>query len=192
MQPSDNPLKTEIPKKYILLDTCSLRYLSSENNEDLAQKVANYLIELNVRGFTLAISEISIYELLEGVTQKREVNLLNVLSIFDYFFVERRDLIAGAELHDLYRDQSKINKAGKLLEGKPGNIEMADKIIAATCIFSMAPILTADGNDFPRPFFFEHEIKKIEFLDKGKTKVVVLYLLNPEYDVITKMAQARD
>ena len=191
-QPNDDSSKTATPKKYILLDTCILRYLSSENNNDLAQKVANYLIELRDRGFTLAISDISIYELLEGVSQKREAKLLEVLNIFDNFLVERRDLIAGAELHDLYRIQSKTNKSGSPNEVKPGNIETVDKIIAATSIFAVAPILTADGNDFPRPFFFEHEVRKIEFLDKGKLKVLVLYLLNPEYDVITKAAIARN
>jgi hypothetical protein len=79
-----------------------------------------------------------------------------------------------------------------LQEGKPGNIEMPDKIIAATALFSLSPILTADGNDYPRPFFFEHEVRKIDFLDRGKPKVLVLYSLSPEFDVIRKRALERD
>lgn len=98
------------------------------------------------RGFGLAISYISILELLADATIKQEQN---------------------------------------------EDISLADKVITATSILSGSLVLTADVNDFPRPFFSEAEEKLIEYRKKNKTNMISLQILRPNIVYINQRFSER-
>lgn len=69
-----------------------------------------------------------------------------------------------------------------------------DVIIAATAFLSTSLILTANRNDFPYPYFEEVEVTPILYqLDSqpGKTHCILLCLLNPNHEVITKYVKKK-
>ena len=70
------------------------------------------------------------------------------------------------------------------------HISLADRIIAATAIYTNSSILTADINDFPRPFFTEVEEKLFHYRHKNCTKLQVMQLLAPNYSLFTTYLSA--
>lgn len=163
----DTKAPNEPATQHILLDTCILQYLS---NKQLGEQLIPYLVALQERKFILAISEISIYELLSGSTIKQEQEGLAVLNLFKVYQIIQNVLIAASQLSTLYHCE----------EGLPDNaISPQDKFIAATSVLTGSLILTANVSDFPRPFFQEVEEKLIFYRKKDKTRMQVVQILRP-------------
>lgn len=159
-------------KRNILLDTCFLRYL---NNKDIAAELIKYFLELINRGFEFAISEISIYEFLSGNSVRREKERIALLGLFKTFQITTNVLVAAAQLTTLYQNENIPQE---------NSISLQDKIIGSTCILTGSIILTADTNDFPRPFFSEAEKRYVLYTKNSKQEMLVLQLLQADYIVI--------
>lgn len=149
----------------IILDTCILQYFSDKY---ISSELRTYLIDLLGRGFGLAISDVSIMELLQDATVKRETEGMNSLKPFVRYNLLDNTLIAAAQLSTLY-------KRDKCHDG----ISMADKIIGATAVLSGSLILTADINDYPRPFFSESEEKLVTYRKNNRPNMISMQLLRP-------------
>lgn len=171
MNPPQNNIQTQSPVRYIILDTNILIYAE---NKDIVAELLKFLLELTQRGFGLAISDISIYESLRERTVGQEVEIINTLKLFPNYLITNEVLIASSRLSTLYKN-----------EGVPINqIEIPDKIIASTAILTNSLILTANINDFPRPFFSEAEKKYILYKKRNKEQLLVVMLLQPDPVVI--------
>ncbi len=171
-----------IPQQVVILDTNILQYI---NNKKILAQLLSYLADLVKRGFGLTISEITYYELLSGTTTKQEEDGLSILNNFTRYVVDLRVLVAASQLSTLYHHQCKLE--GRTLH----DISMQDKIIASTAILTGSLVLTANVNDFPRPFFQEAEEKPIFYNDRNKTQMLVLQLLRPNQIIIQQRFQER-
>lgn len=176
---ADNQL-LEIPQKQsIVLDTCLLLYLGNKNIKD---ELLKYLAELLGRGFDMAISEVTIFELLSGAHIKQEQEGFETLKLFKTFQITSEVLVAASQLSTLYREE-KIPQEN--------SISLPDKIIASTTTLTGSLILTADVNDYPRPFFIEAEIKYIFYFKNSKQEMLNIQLLRPDYTIINKRFNER-
>ncbi len=171
MNPPQNNDLTQIPVQYIILDTNILQYTG---NKDIAVALITFLSELVQRGFKLAISDISIYESLCGTTISQEIEIIETLKLFPNYQITNDVLIASSRLSTLYKN-----------EGVPiSQVEIPDKIIASTAILNNSLVLTANVNDFPRPFFAEAEIRHVLFRKNSKDHLLSVMLLRPDLAVI--------
>lgn|SRR3989338_199279 len=174
------------PTQDIILDTCILIHLSTEN---MAIPLKYYLLDLIGRKFNLAISGISITELLTNITLKKQQEGYKVLSIFKRYFLPDNILIASGELSTLYKQVGIDNDNPIKIECD--HISLADRIIGATAVLSGSLILTADINDFPNPYFFPVEEKKILYKRKNKENMLYLQILSPNNVLISEMINKR-
>lgn len=155
----------------IILDTNILQYLS---NKELKQDLQQFLNDFIEKGYTLAISEISIFELLRNLSKSKEEVAVNQLNIFEKYQVTSTTLTVASQLSTIY-SQNNIS---------PQQISIPDLVIAATAVLTNTMILTSDINDFPRPFFSEILEMQIFYKKKSKTKLQVFQLLSPNLAVI--------
>jgi predicted nucleic acid-binding protein len=166
------------PLQYIILDTCVVQYI---NDKKISKELILWLEGLISKGFGLAISDISVQELLTNATVRQEEEGFKLLSKFKNYPVESNILLGASQLATLYN-----------LEKTPiQGISIPDKIIASTAILTGALIVTADINDFPRPFFHAAEEKMIIYKHKNKTKMRVLQILKPNMPVINQRFSER-
>ncbi len=179
---SEETTQQTSPKQNIILDTCVLGYMGDKT---LNPEIINFLGELTKRGFELAISEITCFELLSESSLTKETEGLSILALFKRYEVDLDVIFSAAKLSSAYKIQA--NAEHKQLP----IIETPDKIIAATSLLSGSLILTANVNDFPRPIFLEAEEKQILFKDKGKTKMLILLVLRPNYPLIQQRIEER-
>lgn len=171
------------PRQNIILDTNILQYIG---NKKIAPGLLVYLADLVNRGFGLAISEISCYELLSGTTIKQEQEGLNLLEKFVRYTVDIQVILAASQLSTLYFHQRKLEDREVDREISP-----QDKFIAATAILTNSLIITANINDFPRPFFQEAEEKPLLYKDNNKIRMLVVQLLRPNQTVTQQRFQER-
>lgn len=95
----DNDKKTP-PKQNIILDSNIIQY---SVDKSASVVFVPYLSELLKRGFGLAISDITIYELLKGSSIKNETEMLRILNIFQRYYLTDNVLIASAQLETIYK-----------------------------------------------------------------------------------------
>lgn len=167
------------PKQDILLDTNILQY----SGDKYASIVfVPYLQELLGRGFGLAISQISIYELLKGASVKMEREMLPILNLFQQYFITDQVLLAAAQLDTIYALEKLFSK----------QIEDCDKFIAATSILTGSLILTANARDFPWPYFQEVERAPMIYKEKrSRSRSILVSLLSPDITVINQRFSER-
>ena len=166
------------PKQNIILDTNIWSYIAEK---ETAGYVLSYLLELVQRGFGLALSDITIYELLRGNKKDKEKRMLELLNPFFRYYLTVEVLVAAAQLDNIMKTQNiDIN-----------SVDHADKLIASTAILTGSLILTADAKGFHWPFFQEAERKVITFEKNHKTKCYVLALLKADNAVITQSFNQR-
>lgn len=180
MPPEPNSNTTQ---QDVILDTCILQYLGS--SKGFGTELTSYLDELVSRGFGLTISDVSFYELLSGLSTQKETEGINLLNKFTRYLLEPTVLLAAARLSALYFQQTKI-------EGRTtGDPSMQDKIIGVTSILTGSLIITANVNDFPRPFFREVEEKLLYYKERNKQQMQVIQLLAPNAPVVEQRFQER-
>lgn len=166
-QPRTNP-----PKQTIILDTNIFSYIGEK---EVGIYVILYLIDLLKRGFGFAYSDITIYELLRGSTEKKENEMLDILNPYFRYFLSENVILAAAHLDN-------IMKAEKI---EVNSVDHGDKFIAATAILTGSLIMTANARDFPWPLFHEVESEPIIFQDKSKkSKCYMISLIRPDFDLI--------
>lgn len=171
MEPPNPQLQKQTPPiQYILLDSNIIHY-SADKNSYVA--FTSYLSELAQRGFGLAISEITLYELLRGTYVKKKSDMINVLNLFPRYFITNQALTAAADLETLYN----IDKI-------PTSVEDGDKFIGATSILTASLILTANSRDYPLPFFAELERRILSYNYNNRLKSIPVSLLSPDMNII--------
>lgn len=159
-------------KKYLILDTNILQLAGSKPIERSSQ-VIDYIVEIAKQDYERAISDITAYEALQRCSKAKEKEVLKQMNLFTQLEVSKKVLVTTAWSADLYRGE-------KIPDSQ---ISDCDKIIASTAILTGSLILTADGNDFPRPFFSEKEKRLVQYKDKSRDLLNVIYLLEPDLDV---------
>lgn len=160
------------PKQTIILDTNIFSYISEP---EVGSHVILYLVELLKRGFGFAYSDITIYELLRGNTEKKEKEMLEILNPYFRYFLSENVILSAARLDN-------IMKAEKI---EVNSVDHGDKFIAATAILTGSLILTTNARDFPWPLFHEAESKPLIFQNKNKkTKCYMTSLIRPDFDLI--------
>jgi len=158
-------------KKYIVLDTNIIQYCS---NKDLGKKITLDLQSLVSNGYEIAISKFTLFESLDGANIQTEIARLGVINNFSKFCITKNILIKAAHLSCLYKKEN-LN-----------NISIGDKIIGATAWLRNSMIYTADGNDYPRPYFSEIERKEFVFMNnKNNHSLITIFLLRPENQYIS-------
>ncbi len=166
------------PIQNIILDTNIIQYIGDRN---IAAHLSQYFQDLIKKGFGFAISDISYYELLSGATIKQEQQAHSALSRFVKYPVNSNVLITASQLSTIYKNQKVPNQ----------QITLEDKIIAATAILAGSLLMTADVNDYPRPFFAEAEEKLLYYSHKNKTCMRVVQLLRPNLPVMKQRFSER-
>lgn len=169
----DNKKKAQ-PQQNIILDSNIIQYAADKS---ASQIFIPYLSELLQRGFGFAISDITIYKLLKGANVKNENEMLQILNIFQRYYLTVNVLISSAQLETLYKMESI----------EPKQIEQGDKHIAATAVLTGSLILTANARDFPSPYFQEIERKPLIYTDKRKrSKCILVSILNADLSIINQ------
>ncbi|MDP3982500.1 MAG: PIN domain-containing protein [bacterium] len=170
---------TNLPVQNIILDTNILQYSTSKGPKD---QFIIYISELIERGFGLTISEITVYELLAGLSSEKEKQAIQTLEAFGRYKVEVDVFIGAAQLSTLYSMDKSVMDSG---------ISTGDRIIAASAILTGSLILSSDVNDYPRPYFNEVEERLIYFKKKDRQHMISTYLLAPNIPVINQKFNER-
>ena len=168
------PQTTSLPTpttQPIILDTNIIQYSA---HKEIGPEILNYLIELTRRQFTLSISNITVFEILSGSTTEQETRLLETLKLFSTYQVTDNVLLVASRISTLYGREKLLSQ----------NISIPDKIITATAIVTNSVVMTADLNDFPRPFLVEVEEKLIYYQQNNKRCIKDIMLLGPNYPFI--------
>lgn len=158
-------------KNSIILDTNILQYFG---NKHIGPLLRQYLQVLRGRNFTLSISEVTIFESLAFSKRHQEDEIVRTLNQFLHKPITKEVLVTSSWLSKLY-----IIEQIPLLQ-----ISTEDKILGATALLTNSLIVTANVNDFPRPFFKEKEEELIFYRYKNKKRMIAVYLLEPNLPVI--------
>jgi len=173
------PQTNQPPKIQVILDTNIIKKILDRYS---VKVFAEYLSNLVQRNGTFVISDFTSFELIRGANLVTEGNVFPLINFITRLNVTTQVLLAAARLETLY----------KIDEIQPAGIEIGDKLIAATAILNSALILTANGRDFPWPYFQEVERKIIEYEDKNKrTKCIPVSLLLPDFRIVAKRFNER-
>jgi predicted nucleic acid-binding protein len=173
----DDPNNTTENRPIILLDTNIIQYSSSKST---SPKFIQFLIETNKKGI-LAVSEYSRFELIRGAKTSLEQELLKTFELFKTYPISTEVLYASARIETLYR-MEKI-ACEKISDG--------DKIIAATSIILNAPIITANGRDFPWPYFKEIDRTPVIYTEKNISKVILVSFFQPDLNYLVQRFKER-
>lgn len=172
--------KNEKPevKGYIILDTNILIKLGENSNKkssQLSTKIfehLNHIISENP-GWYLAISAITLYELINQTTVETELAREQMLQGVKCFPISLPVIRIAARLSCFY----------KLHNISDDQIELPDKLISATSMQTGAVIFTTNASDYPSPFFSEHRPYRliVEHSNKyGYPNFVPVYMMIPE------------
>lgn len=119
----------------------------------------------------LTISEYTVFEIYRGLGKEKIPKVRELVNGFDALGVDSSIIKIAAALYSCYQNYPST---------KSKKYEDGDVIIGATSLRYNTPILTANGNDFPRPFFTEvssHKLKRA-----GRADIVV-QILQPDIKV---------
>lgn len=168
-----NPQTKKLPI-YIFIDSDILQY-SADKNKSKSQAFIDLFDKLKKEGYDLAVSEIVIIENLHGLYGKRHKKAYAHLSKFVKKVVSENVLLAAAEIGGLYKDE------------RFQDINIGDKIIAATAFLDKGFILTNNHKDFPPPFFESIEWFPTAFKTSGKyVSTIDVCLYKPRYELISR------
>lgn len=155
----------------IILDTNVILYLG---NKYLSDPLGSYVKTYSAN--TLYYSEISVAEVFAGVVKSHSISPVERLSDFQVLHLYQEVLMLSGYLSAIYSSHSPSFQ----------HISLADKIIAATAVLNNAHILTADVNDFPRPYFYEVSEECIMYRKKDKQYMTVFQILKPNHELISQ------
>lgn len=146
--------------QHIILDSNIIQNLTVQG---LSSKILEVFKDATDKGYGLAISEVSLYELFNEASTQKEKQIIESLENIQTFTLQREILIAAGRLGSLYRD-----------DGIPvTQIGICDKIIAATSILTNSLIYTTDVRDYPVPFFREVARVSIEYYKNRKERIPI-------------------
>ncbi len=177
------------PKGYIILDTNILIKFGQDPNKKkvfIREAIFEHLQMLltDNPGYYLSISAITKYELIKKSTIHLEVEREKLLKGVKCFNITMPVIRLTGRLSCFY-EQFKISEE---------QIELPDKIIAATSMITTSAICTTNPSDYPAPFFAEltNYRKVIEHPGKSGFPIfVVLYILVPQRNIVGSLWKER-
>src|SRR5438094_773900 len=120
----------------ILFDTNIFSYFS---NPIFSSQIKVFLQKFIKKGTKFAISETSIFELLQAASEVKEKQGFQLLNQFKSFSIDKDVLTRAARLAGLYQKYGGINIKG---------FDTGDLYIAATSVINFSSILTANQKDY--------------------------------------------
>lgn len=165
-------------KSYIIFDTNIVQFIGTKPQER-SSKLLEIFEEYAGKGYRRAISVITAYESLQLVSRTKKQEIAQKLDTFAQLELSKQVLAMAAWLSDLYR-----------LRGVPDSqIDVCDKLIAATAYLTDSLIFSSDVNDFPRPFFNEELKRNIYYKVNDKEQILSVYIFKPDEETIGKAIQ---
>lgn len=162
----------------IILDSNVVQYFFSI--PEYKDQISALLIPEIQKGYGVAISDYTYFELINGSSIEKEEKLFSAIEGGKRYYVMRGVLIAAGRL-GCWFDDHKIQ-----------GVDNGDKIIGATALLNQAIVLTANGRHFPQPFFKELARATLERTDKnGSTHSIYLYYMEPDYSLVDTHATER-
>ena len=167
-------------KKYIFIDTCVLQ-ASGDMKKAKSEAVLRCFSDFTTDGYSLAISEITLFENLQGLWGKKAQKVADAVKGFEMKTISTKVLVLAAMLQGLY------------VQEKRNDVDCGDKIIAATAILESGLVLTENHKDFPSPYFIMKKYVPITYLIDGRTnKTIDLGLYKPNYSLIGRKIEEND
>ena len=164
--------------RYIIIDTSIVENFTQKGLED---QILSALRDAVQNQYGLAISNITIFELLDTATVDNELKATNALMGLKRFYVNTRVLTAAARLGCLFgEDKTPFVGANS-----------GDKIIGATSILTNSLIYTSNPRDFPTPFFRELVRTPLTYIKKGQPVTIQSVFLEPDLSFITTKLHER-
>lgn len=158
-------------KNYFLLDTCIAEY---SLNSDIQPSISAQLSLWTGSTFGLAISEVLYAELIDGAYKDKIKRVKELLDRYPRFKVSQRILSGAGVLSNIYKAKNK----------KTNGASLQDKIIAVTSFIHKMPIITADVQDFPHPFFTSIASENLKYTKKGKVNFITINILKPNVTML--------
>lgn len=155
---------------HILFDTCILNHLLGKQTE-LVGKTNSLLNELLENGNSFYISDFTKYELLRSISEDKKLKCENLLKKLIHIEHVGYRIDRSIQLYSLYKKHPKI-------QSHLSSISDVDIIIGSLLFTNQNTyLLTADYSDFPRPFFKEKDIWRIEYSKGRGNKASIYYYL---------------
>ena len=149
-------MKKMIKNTPILLDTCIINNLLSKEKA-LASGTSKLLADLVKNKNDLYISEFTYHELLRGASEAKSKKAKEKLKYFNRVLSDEERIERATMLFTAYKN----NKNTKCIMSSISDIDI---FIGALIFTKQQPLLlTADFNDFPRPFFIERHFELVEY-----------------------------
>lgn len=160
-------------KQSVIVDTCVIQYSNGSKKAE-SEAMISCLKEIVKEDYTLAISEITIYENLYGLDGRKVEQAIKVLKTYEWKVISNDVLMLASILGGLYRDEK--------CEGP----NAGDHIIAATTILENGLILTNNHRDFPHPFFITEKYIPVTFKHNHYfiTRDITLY--KPNFPILMR------
>ncbi len=164
--------------KAILLDSCIISNLAGKQ-KNLAGDTFNLIKQLTEAKNSLYISEFTYYELIRSATPITRTKTLDLIKEYPIVPSNRTRLERAALLYSSYKNHEAIKK-------NLHSISDIDIFIGSLIFTRHKPLLlTADYNDFPRPFFIEKARKRMEFQNnRGNMQSIYYYFFEADLDAI--------
>ena len=156
----------------LLLDTNIVQYLA---HNKIRRCVDDALLEIDTDLHLL--SEYSLFELFRNAKKEHTQKIVPIIEHMTLVQVAESVLVTAAVLGTKYRAIHGSNVS---------HINDGDLIIAATALQKNATIVTANGIDFPNPFFVEVQREHVEYEHRNRTKCLVLHFLAPDWEVVQR------
>jgi len=155
----------------LIVDTNILQYAAREEYANGAARLFQTLLDRKLEAY---ISGYTAFEVYRGIASKK---IPVTRAIVDQFTAALPDILTykvAAILTTCYNTHEATKSyASRISDG--------DVVIAASAIRDQAGVLTANGNDFPRPFFTEVESFQLENSKTGA--IIIAHLLEPDLSV---------
>lgn len=161
------PTSSKNNSRHVVIDWNVIQYWLSKQ---LRTEVDPILESLDEVGLQRAMSDISIFEAQCQLPVAKHTESHDTLKTLYSFPIDPDLLLILGTLTCCYRDHEKT-------KGHAKDISLQDGINAATAVQNNALILTADFNDYPRPFFDEVYHWSIK---DSKDRIYKIYLLTPD------------
>jgi predicted nucleic acid-binding protein len=157
-----------IAGKAILLDSCIINYGLSKQ-KDLADKTNSFLDGLLLANNRFYISQFTPFEILKGIDERKKPQAESLLQNFGSVPQTQERIERATRLYSAYCKEP-------ALKSYINAISDIDVLIGALIFTEHEPyLLTADFNDFPRPFFQEVGSQRIDYQKENGQRAGIYY-----------------
>lgn len=168
-------------KNYVFIDSCVIQ-AAGDKLKSKSEAVIGELTKLAKEGFSLAISEYTVYENLHGLWGKKAIETSNILKQYEWKTVSANVLVLASLLGGLYYE------AGYDRD----RIRDGDKIITSTAILERGLILTNNHKDFPPPFLTTERSIPLTYNKGHYNTTIDLAIYKPSIELIGRRINANE